>query len=81
MGPVTTAVLDDTCGNLIQIAAEADRLGPDACGRRRAPAPACAVVRRLYVVVPSPPEQATQKVLCFTSAPRDPSAWTVSETW
>jgi len=22
MGPVTTAVLDDTCGNLIQIAAE-----------------------------------------------------------
>ena len=24
MGPVTTAVLDDTCGNLIQIAAEKD---------------------------------------------------------
>jgi hypothetical protein len=23
MGPVTTAVLDDTCGNLIQIAARA----------------------------------------------------------
>jgi catechol 2,3-dioxygenase-like lactoylglutathione lyase family enzyme len=27
MGPVTTAVLDDTCGNLIQIAAQSERQG------------------------------------------------------
>jgi hypothetical protein len=30
MGPVTTAVLDDTCGNLIQIAQLTD---PEAAGR------------------------------------------------
>jgi catechol 2,3-dioxygenase-like lactoylglutathione lyase family enzyme len=29
MGPVTTAVLDDTCGNLIQIAAMNDAPGPE----------------------------------------------------
>ena len=28
MGPVTTAVLDDTCGNLIQIAHQTGRVSP-----------------------------------------------------